>query len=395
VNKIFENLFNSELSTSDDEKFAYSEDLPKISHIQQFILMIRDLLLFNIPGAEEMCIDDDDDLLYGEFKKSKAKTSQVSIEVTQTVLSTLKVLSNSVVGRSLIVCGYYPYKDMQSPLEFSGFMRRVLLGLQQDDWQDPCLSLLTTFTAILKNIGSNVLTHEHLAKLSSQLKVLESPKANSILQSLTSLPQKPDIQYIELPKIRDLNSKFAVKGPDYGKIKEFGKNLRKNHANQLVLGKRFGEKNLVKPIQFLTDFLPPPYPALFKFKPEFKKDDWMTFAEPLQELITAKVQERQRNFEDKLKKLQPPSGYAPTAQVEIMMPKAPIQQMVPMQPPPQQFTRSLALPAQTTLNDAEKMAFNELAGLLQKKDRSYDPRLQVRIEHILSDYPNLVNFLKN
>ena len=395
VIKIFENLFNSELTTSDDEKFTYSEDLPKISQICAFVLAVRDLMNFNVPGGEDMTMDEDDDQLYGEFKKSKSKTSQVPIEVTQAVLNTLKVLSNSVVGRSLIICGHYPYRESSYPIEFTGFLRRLHIGLAQGEYKDSCLSLLSTFISILKNIGTNVLTAENLANLSSQLKDLDSSKGNSILTLMTSLPKKPDIQYIELPKARDLSNKFPSKSPDFEKIKEFSKGLKKIHSNQLVLGKRFGEKTQVKPIQYLTDLLPPPYPPQFKFKPEFKKDEWMVFAEPHQELNTIKVQERQRVFEEKLKKAQPPQGYAPTAQVEIMMPKAPIQQMVPMHNQQQQYTRSMTLPSQTTLNDAEKKAFYELVELLQKKDRSYDPRIQFKIEGILSDYPNLMSYLKN
>ena len=399
VIKIFENLFNFELSTSDDEKFTYSEDLPKITQIISFILTIRNLLLFNVPGGDDMTMDEDEDQLYGEFKKSQSKTATVSIEVTQAVLNTVKVLSSSTVGRSLIVCGNYPYRDSlgesSSPIEFTGFIRRVQIGLAQADFQDPCLALLSTFISILKNVGTNVLTHENLANLSSQLKELASPKANSILSAMTSLPQKPDIQYIEIPKSRDLNSKFPNRAPDFEKIKEVSKVVKKNHSNQLVLGKRFGEKSQVKPSQYLTDLLPPPYPPQFKFKPEFRKDEWMVFAEPHQELNTIKVQEKQRVIEEKLKKVQPPQGYAPTAQVEIMMPKAPIQQMVPMHTQQQQYTRSMTLPSQTTLNDAEKKAFYELVELLQKKDRSYDPRIQFKIEGILSDYPNLMSYLKN
>lgn len=395
VMKIFEYFFNTEYTTSDDEKFTYSEDLPAINQIQQFILTIRELLQFSIPGAEEMTMDEDEDPLYSDFKKQKPKSNHVSIETTQSVLNTLKVLSNNVVGRSLIVCGYYPYKESLSPIEFGGFLRRITVGLYQTEWQESCLSLLNSFVALLKNIGSNIITHEALANISSAVKNAYSNKANGILQALTLLPQKPDIQYIELPKHRELNVKFAVKSPDFAKIKDYGKAIRKNHFNQLVHGKRFGEKPQVKAVQYLTDLLPPPYPPQFKFKSEIKKEDLMVFAEPHQELTVIKVQEKQKAFEEKMKKLQPPGGYVASAPVEIMMPKAPIQQIVPIQQAPQQYTRNLTLPVQSPLTDVEKNAFNELAALLQKKDRSHDPRLQYRIEQILSDYPNLCSYLKN
>ena len=218
-------------------------------------------------------------------------------------------------------------------------------------------------------------------------------KANNFLQSISLLPSKPELSYIELPNPRDISVKFPTKTPDFGKIKEFGKILRKSHFNQLVLGKRIGEKVQLKPIQFLTDLLPPPYPPQFKYKPDIKEFNWSTFAEPHQELTTEKVIEKQKISEEKLKKMQPPRDYPSSAQSEILMPKVPTQSIIPIQTA-SQYSRSLPVPTQNTLNDSEKTAYAELITLLQKKDRSHDPRLQLKIEQILSEFPNLCNFLK-
>ena len=73
VLKVFDSFFNTELTTGDGGEFTYSEDLPTINNIQQFILKIRELLLFSIPGADEMTMDEDEDQLYGEFKKQNLK----------------------------------------------------------------------------------------------------------------------------------------------------------------------------------------------------------------------------------------------------------------------------------------------------------------------------------
>lgn len=395
--KIFKNLFDISITSNEDEKYTYSEDMPTISQTQSFLLEIRDFLLFNIPGAEEEVMEEDDDALYGEFTKQKAQVNNISWESTYQVLTVIKELCSNVVGRSLVICGHYPYKDISGPLDFVGLTRRISLGLTQKEWQESCIALLGSFVGILKHIGTSIVPVDTLENLKSQLVSADSFRTNNLLQILNNLPTKPDLQHIELPNPRDLTLKFVSKPPDFSKIKEFGKSLKKNHFNQLVLGKRCGEKTQVKPIQFLTDLLPPPYPPQFKYKPEIKLSDWGAFLEPHQELNTEKVIEKQKAFEEKLKKMQPPRDYAPSAQTEIMMPKTPMQIIQPVMPiqSTTQFPRNLAMPTQSSLSEDEKTAFTELLALLQKKDRSHDPRLQLKIEHLLNQYPNLCSYLKS
>lgn len=433
VLRIFENFFDASITSCDDEKknlqstgdtsgqgkaelYTFTEDMPTISQIQHFLLEIREFLLFGVPGAEDAAMEDDEDQLYGEFTKAKQAISNISWEVTLGVLNTLKVLSSNPVGKSLIVCSHYPPKESPGPLDFVGLVKRVTLGLNQEEYQDCSLALLAVFLEILKNTGTHVLTPESLANLTSQLKYLSSTsgdidkkpakhnessspshKANTFLKTLASLNNTQSIPSIDLPIPRDINIKFPAKAPDFNKTKDFSKTLKKNHSNQLILSKRVGEKIQVKPIQFLTDLLPPPYPPQFKYKVDIKVSDWSSFNEAHQELTTEKVLEKQKVFEEKIKKSLPPSGYVPSNQNEIMMPKAPIQPMMPMQQTMNntQFTRNIAAPPQNFLNDSERKAYNELANLMQKKDRSQDPRLQLRIDQILGDYPSFVNYLKS
>ncbi|OMJ87968.1 hypothetical protein SteCoe_10204 [Stentor coeruleus] len=432
--RIFENFFDASITSCDDEKksgqntgngiqskielYTYTEDMPTISQIQHFLLEIREFLMFDVPGIEDAAMEDDEDQLYGEFTKAKQTVANISWEITLGVLNTLKVLSSNPVGKSLIVCSHYPPKESPGPLDFVGLAKRISIGLNQEEYQECSLVLLAVFLDILKNTGTNVLTPESLANLTSQLKHLSSTsgeiekpakstssssspsqKANTFLKTLASLTSIQPIPSIDLPIPRDINIKFPAKTPDFNKIKDFSKILKKNHSNQLILSKRVGEKIQVKPIQFLTDLLPPPYPPQFKYKVDIKVSDWSSFNEAHQELTTEKVLEKQKIFEEKIKKSLPPNGYVPSNQNEIMMPKAPIQPMMPIQQTIQQtmntqFTRNIAAP-QNFLNDSERKAYNELANLIQKKDRSQDPRLQLRIDQILGDYPSFANYLKN
>ena len=393
--KIFKDLFDIAITSNEDEKYTFSEDLPTISQTQSFLWEIREFFLFSVPGAEEATMEEDDDILYGEFTKPKTQTSTISWEITQQVLFVLKELTANLVGRSLVLCGHYPYKETAGPLDFQGLLRRISIGLAQQEWQDSCLTLLGSFTAVLSNIGTSLLNPESLSGLVSQLNTISSNKAAALLPLIASLNSRPDFQYVELPNPRDLSLKFPAKAPDLTKIKEFSKNLKKNHFNQIVLSRRFGEKTQVKPIQFLTDLLPPPYPPQFKYKSEIKASDWVSFAEPHQELTADKVIEKQKGFEDKLKKTVQPRDYIPNVQQEMIMPK-PIQQPMPVPVPAQsQYPRNLMLPNQNNLTEPEKGAFTELVALLQKKDRSQDPRLQLRIEQLLSDYPNLCSYFKS
>lgn len=393
--KIFKDLFDISITSNEDEKYTFSEDLPTISQTQCFLLEIREFLLFDIPGAEDEVMEEDDDLLYGEFTRQKPNSNEISWEFTNQVLIVLKELTSNLVGRSLVLCGHYPYKDISGPLDFQGLLRRISIGLSQHEWQEICMNLLSHFMVILKHIGSSMLTSESLQTLSSQLSMISSPKAASLLLLLNTVPIKPELQFVELPNPRDLILKFPSKNPDFGKIKEFGKNLKKNHFNQLVNCKRFGEKTQVKATQFLTDLLPPPYPPQFKYKSEIRLAEWSTFNESYQEFTADKVIEKLKVTEDKMKKVQPPQNYTPNVQND-MMAKQNMQPMpsMPVQPPNHQ-PRNVMLQSQNNFTDAEKSAYNELLALLQKKDKSQDPRLQLRIEQLLSEYPNLCSYLKS
>ena len=394
---IFRDLFDIVITSNEDEKYTFSEDLPTISQTQSFLWEIREFLLFTVPGAEETTMEEDDDILYGEFTKAKPESNVISWEITQQVLFVLKELTSNLIGRSLVLCGNYPFKDTAGPLDFQGLLRRISIGLSQQEWQESCLTLLGAFTAVLKNTGTSLLNPDSLSGLVSQLNTISSSKASVLLPIIASLNSRPDLQYVELPNPRDLSLKFPAKAPDFAKIKEFSKNLKKSHFNQIVLSRRFGEKTQVKPIQFLTDLLPPPYPPQFKYKSEIKATDWVIFAEPHQEFTADKVIEKQKIFEDKLKKVVQPRDYAPSAQTEMMMPK-PMSQPMPMSmpaPAAAQYPRNLMLPNQSNFTEPEKEAFSELVVLLQKKDKSQDPRLKLRIDQLLNEYPNFCSYNKS
>ena len=127
--KIFKNLFDATITSNEDEKYTFSEDLPTISHTQCFLLEVREFLLFNIPMDEDSVMEEDDDALYGEFTNQKPQANNTSWETTFQLLLVLKELSSNNVGRSLVICGHYPYREISGPLDYAGFIKRVSFGL--------------------------------------------------------------------------------------------------------------------------------------------------------------------------------------------------------------------------------------------------------------------------
>ncbi|CAG9329067.1 unnamed protein product [Blepharisma stoltei] len=406
--KVFRNLFDSSICMNEkDEKQMLVEDIPTISQTQSFLLETRKLLVFYIPGLPEAgMVEEEEDDLYGEFVKAKKTEEGCSWELTLLVLRVLKEISAHSVGKSLLLCGQYPFKeDLQGPLDFEETLNRISIGFNMPDWQNKMLTLLEVLTNILKDIGITLVSQVALNQTIQTLQTLSNPRAMKLLQTLKLAPIKVEVSTIELPYPKDLNERFPEQKPDFEKIKEFKKAVRKGHQNQLITSKRVGDRIQVKTFQSLTDLLPPPYKALFKCKTKTSGKEWNVLSEESQEFVPELTMEYQKKAEDKHSSAQPsrePIPVIPPVVADVVPAKsivtqpvsapAPVPQSVV---PPQSAPRPTVSSPTSMFTDVEKNAFSDLMQLLEKKDRSHDPRLQLKIEQILNEFPNLCSYIKN
>lgn len=402
--KIFRNLFDTSISMNEDEKQMLVEDLPTITQTQSFLLETRKLLVFYVPGLpESVGVEEEEDDLYGEFVTQKEGEEGCSWELTLLVLRVIKEISNNIVGKSLLLCGQYPFtEEIQGTIDFEETLKRIILVLPIPEWHSRVLSMLETLVLIFKEVGITLVSQVYLNQTESILQTLNAPKAQKILQTLKLVPIKIEIPNIQLPFPKDLTERFPEQKPDFEKIKDYKKSIWKGHLSQLVSNKRIGDKIQVKTFQSLNDLLPPPYKALFKLKTKVIATEWETLAEKNQEFAPELTLVSQKQSDDKHKSSAPARetipSIIPPIQPEVIPPKnmAPAAPIIPapvisapVAPRPQVSSPT------SMFSDAERNAFNELMGLLQKKDRSHDPRLQLKIEQILNEHPVLVDFIKN
>ena len=340
-------------------------DLPQLVEIQNFLLELRPLLSFYVPGMEtNMSVEEEEDDLYGEFVEPVNQQTGCDWEFTFWALKCTLELSKHEVGKSVIQCGQFPYDPNSPPsLDFSECLNRLSLALQKPEMFEKVLALTELMVQVLKETSSAIVPKDSLEKLKLNLESFKNKRVENVLELLKKVPEsaKPSSSSPKDPK--ELSQRFTKLTPEYQKIKEFQKNVKKSHKKEVVEGKRAGEKLEVKPIQFLTDLVPPPYPPLFKFKGDLKS--WWTREH--QEFIPEVTLEKMQAEEERHRSQQVP-------------------QML-------QYPRMYSM--QSNFSDAERNALQELMQLLQRKDRSHDPRLQLRIEHLLTEHPNLCEYISS
>mmetsp|Transcript_32915 Transcript_32915/g.57570 ORF Transcript_32915/g.57570 Transcript_32915/m.57570 type:complete len:1245 (+) Transcript_32915:3258-6992(+) len=393
--KLLRVFFDNKIGLCGDEtaKYKLVEDLPTVSQTQRFLLEARRFLTFALPaGSVQANTLDEDDPLYEEFATQPVQ-DEGSWLCTALVLEILLELSQHSLGRSLVLCGQYPYReDSAALLDFSDTLRYLQLAFnnsQDWSWTAQLCGLVDLLAAVLKNTGPKLAPSNKLQALVETLKGV--PGTDQLVSALTADFGAVDLTPVELPHPRELGARFAKTAIDFRHIKEFRKKVRKAQSEHLVIGERFGERVQVKPQHTLTDLLPPPYPALFKFKNSLSEADWRVFLVDNVEFQDILVSRKRAEAEDSERRHHISS--APPKPEEV---KPPITPYLYQQPQPTYPMHQPMFASQMSmLSDIEVLALQELKQLLLFKDKSQDPRLQIRIEQILSEHPNLVNLLKD
>jgi hypothetical protein len=393
--KLLRIFFDNKVGLCGEEtaKYKLVEDLPTVSQTHRFLLEARRFLTFTLPaGSLQANTMDEDDPLYEEFSTQPVQ-DEGSWLCTHLVLEILLELSQHTLGRSLVLCGQYPYREGSAPLlDFTDTLRYLQLAFNNSQdwtWTTQLLGLVDLLASILKNTGPKLAPPNKLNALVETLKTV--PGAEYLVTALTSEFPAVEFTPVDLPHPRDLEARFIKTGVDFNKIKEFRKKVRKSQGEHLVLGERLGERVQLKPQHSLTDLLPPPYPALFKFKSSLSEADWKQFIIDNVEFQEILVSHKRTEAEELERRNH--LSTAPQKPEEVKPQMAPYL----YQPPQPAFSiqQPMYVSPMSMLSETEVVALQELKQLLLYKDKSQDPRLQIRIEQILSEHPSLVNLLKD
>ena len=402
-------------------RYKLVEDMPTVSHTQQFLAECKRFLTFKLPEGVALEGDigmDDDDPLYSEFKTHRSiSEDQNSVQCTALVYRILFELSQHPLGKSLLLCGEFPHKDQAPLVEFGDTVQYVtatLKGCEQEEWVCKMLGLTDLILSVLKEVGARLCPRESLHSLQRELMNSDLPRASYYLSLMTQIPESIDPTSFDLPHPRGLSERFTLLQTDPRKLIEFQDKSKRAQREQLVLCERLGERIQVKAIHSLTDLLPPPYPPLFRFKSDIEENEWTKISAELTEFVPEISSSAQKENEDREKKAAKPPVFTPAPVMPPMpMPMNPMYPGMMQQgiPPPgiarppmpmhmEDYMRPTMmpqpiLPPSNLFSPEDHKAIEEIKRLLNLQNERADPRIQSRIAQILSEHPNVQPFIQS
>jgi len=409
-------------------RYKLVEDMPTVSHTQQFLAECKRFLTFKLPEGVVLEGDvgmDDDDPLYSEFTTRRSESEdQNSVQCTLLVYRILWELCQHSLGKALLLCGEFPPKNQTPIIDFIDTLQYVsstLKSCHEVEWTCRMLGLVDLILNVLKEIGTRLCPRDALISLQRELLNGELPRASYYLALMAQIPESVENSTVfDLPHPRGLAERFAPLQGDPRRLVEFQEKVRKAQREHLVLNERLGERVQVKAIHSLTDLLPPPYPPLFRYRNDIDESEWKVITAAQVEFVPEITTSVQKESEDREKKQAKPPAF-PQPPVMPQMPMAMNPMYAGMMPPgmmppgmappmarppgmpmhtedymaPRMMPQQPMLPPSSFFSPEDHKAIEEIKRLLNLQNERADPRIQSKIAQILSEHPNVQPYIQS